>query len=110
MSIVQSPENRIEFKQLIQQNKHKIIIVKASAKWCGPCNASSMYVIDEFNNTHTTNKLLINVNIDKQSDVATFLKIRKIPTLISYKDGYPDQVIQSAEKNVIRSFFTKAFV
>lgn len=109
MSIVQSPETRIEFKQIIEQNKHKIIIVKASARWCGPCRTSSNYVINEFNNMRTSNKLLINVNIDDQSDVATFLKIRKIPTLISYKDGYPDQVTQSAEQQVIRNFFAKAF-
>ncbi len=39
MSIVESPNTRSEFKNLIKYNKDKVIFVKYTADWCGPCKS-----------------------------------------------------------------------
>ena len=49
-NIVECPELRGEFTQLIKQNANKVVIVKASASWCGPCKRSAPYFKECFNN------------------------------------------------------------
>ena len=110
MTTIMCPKTRQEFKQLIASNDKKIVIVKASAKWCKPCRDCHDYVIEQFNNhKHDNGKLLIFLDIDDCRDVSSFLRIKRLPTLLSYKDGQPNQVVYGGGQNDINTFFRKSF-
>ena len=102
--IVDSPETRAEYKNLIAQNKSKTIVVKFYADWCGPCKNITDLVNELFGNL-SGNKMMILVNADKHRDVASFLKIRQLPTILSYKDGERDNVIMTSDEKEIKTFF-----
>lgn len=102
--IVQSPETRAEFKNLISANKSKTIVVKFYADWCGPCKRIKDLVDTLFNNLHG-DKLMIVVNADEQRDVASYLKIDRLPTIITYKGGERDNVIMTSDERELKSFF-----
>lgn len=109
MSIIECPQTREEFKKLIQINATKIIIIKGSASWCAPCNKCKPFVHELFDSMQTPNKIFIEVDVNKHSDVATYLKIRKLPTLLSFKDGMPYQATFGASEDIITTFFKKSF-
>ena len=102
--IIESPETRAEYKNLIAQHKGKTIVVKFYADWCGPCRNITDLVNELFGNL-SGNKLMILVNVDKQRDVASSLKIRQLPTILSYKDGERDKVIMTSDEKEIKTFF-----
>ena len=102
--IVDSPETRNEFKTLIASNRNKKIIVKAYALWCGPCKRITDLVNESFEKL-SGNKMMILLNVDKQRDVSSFLKIKQLPTILSYKDGISDKVIVSSDETQIKNFF-----
>ena len=103
-NIVECPELRGEFTQLIKQNANKVVIVKASASWCGPCKRSAPYFKECFNNL-SKNKLLVQLDIDKQQDVCSFLKIRSVPTHIAYVNGEKQYINSSSSEESIELFF-----
>lgn len=107
MSVIHSPETRKEFKSLIENNPSYLIIVKAYAEWCNPCKIISNYVFDKFQNIQIENKILILLDIDNQKDVSSYLKIRALPTLISYKEGMKDNIVEGVNKEKIDYFFEK---
>ena len=102
--IVDSPETRNEFKSLIASNRNKNIIVKCYADWCGPCKRITDLVNESFEKL-SGNKMMIMLNVDKQRDVSSFLKIKQLPTILSYKEGIPNKVIMTSDESQIKSFF-----
>ena len=107
--VIKSPPDRNSFKQLINDNKDKGIVVKAHAKWCKPCKQITPYVYSFFNQLDTSQKLLIDLDIDECKDVASYLRIRGVPTTLTYKNGDPCQVVIGANPKQIHSLFVKTF-
>lgn len=104
--------NRDEFKQFLSENAGRLVILKAYADWCAPCKRVSPIVDSEITglvNEHGADKVrFLEINIDEDSDVASFIKIQKLPTMISYIEGQPTHVIVSANEQEIREFFKKS--
>lgn len=98
----------IEFKELIINNKINavevfkkeinnpgLIVVKFSAKWCGPCNAYTP-TFDAVAKANPEVKIddktsiavkYYAIDIDEYQTVAFFCKIRPIPAVFFYKNG-----------------------
>ena len=76
-----------EFDQYLQS--HKIVIIDASAAWCGPCKAISPFFekhADE--NEHMTDKVaFIKFDTDDIPNLAQELGIRSLPTFFVFEDG-----------------------
>ena len=104
---IDSPRKRKEFNQLVKINSSSLIIVKCYADWCGPCKNIKEYVYKKIEELNYSKKMLINLNIDEQSDVASFLKVRSVPTLITYYEGMPYNVCTSGTKQDIDLFFSQ---
>jgi len=104
--------DRTEFKQFLSENERRLVIVKAYADWCAPCKRVSPLVDNEImgliSEHGIDNVRLIQVNMDDDGDVAAYLKIQKLPTMISYIDGEPLHVIVTANESDIREFFKKS--
>lgn len=102
--------NRNEFKNYLLSNASKLIILKAYADWCAPCkrvapeiNGHIASLIQEHG---LDNVIFIQINIDDDSDIATYLKITKLPTLISYIGGEITHInISSSEKDIVDFFY-----
>ena len=85
---------------------HKIVIIKFTATWCGPCKRSLPLVTELFNQMPNSVSMIV-VDIDKGRDIASAMKIKSVPTMYNYIDGRPmDSVIGSQAGN-IASFFKK---
>ena len=104
--------DRTEFKKILSENTGNLVIVKAYADWCAPCKRVSPLVDNEImgliSEHGVDNVRLIQINIDDDGDVASYLKIQKLPTMISYIDGEPLHVIVTANESDIREFFKKS--
>lgn len=60
-------------------------ILKMSAEWCGPCQATKP-TFETFSTNHP-DIFCRDVNVDVEGDLAKSYEVRSIPTLIFLKDG-----------------------
>jgi len=104
--VVSNLSNRAEFKTFINKCKNKYVIVKASATWCGPCKRAAPFVRDMFIKL-PDGVSMVEVDLDAHEDLATYLRIRKVPTLISYVKGERTDEFQSSRPEDISIFFDK---
>ena len=71
MVVVDYLETRNDFKSFIEQNKNKLIIVKASATWCGPCKRIKNDFMSLYNQL-PSGVILIELDIDEADDALDF--------------------------------------
>jgi len=96
-------DDRKKFKEFIDKNRDKKIILKFYAEWCNPCKNINNIVFDMFNKIKGE-KILVNIDIDKLKNIKSYYKIVSIPTLITFKDGERDNIIMSGDKLEITEF------
>ena len=108
-------QNRSEIKNFLksEQVKNINIVLKFSASWCGPCNYSTLELRkaltqiqlnnDNDNDTYGLNNkkeiIILDIDVDKYDDIASYFKIRSLPTVISYFNGDPELVHNSMSEN-----------
>ncbi len=104
--------DRNDFKKFLAENAGCLVIVKAYAEWCAPCKRISPLVDNEVMGLigeHSADKVrFLQIDMDEDGDVAAYIKIQKLPTLVSYIDGQPTHVNVGADESEIRSFFKKS--
>ena len=87
-------------------NSNKFVIVKVSATWCGPCKRSSPCVESCWKKMPENVNMVV-LDADDCSDVCSYLKIKSIPTLITYINGNPHNYFVSSGDKEIINFFEK---
>ena len=104
--------DRNEFKKFLSDNTGCLVIVKAYAEWCAPCKRVSPLIDSEINGLVSEhgadNVKFLEIDIDEDADVATYIKIQKLPTMISYINGQPVHAIVTANEPEIKEFFKKS--
>lgn len=106
MIITNPPTQRDQFKCLLNEHRHKIIFVKFYADWCAPCEECQPAILEMFHRLNITNKLLIMVNFDKCRDVVRYYRVKSIPTLISFKDAEPHNIIVGVDQRKLQFIFS----
>ena len=101
---IKDVSTRDEFKKKLK--KGLVIIVKASAAWCGPCKKILPLVLELLDKMPENVKLL-EFDVDKDRDLATFFDIRQLPTFISYIGKDKMDVAIGGNEKTVRSFFQK---
>lgn len=69
--------------------EHKLLVADATAVWCGPCKQmdKTTWVDDKVVAWITKNAIAVQVDVDKDKELAKGLGIRAMPTLIVFKEG-----------------------
>ena len=93
-----------ELKMVVSQEKY--VVVKVTATWCGPCKRSKP-LVEKWLESLPESVLYVEVDADKGSEISNILRIRSIPTLLSYINGDPTDVYSGGSDDVINKFFTK---
>lgn len=96
-------KTRQELKNHVKN--HEVVIVKFKAEWCGPCKKVAPHIktlMDTFNKIN-----YVEVDVDDGSNIASYLKIRSIPTIISYVNGDIHEILSSSNTTDITNFFVK---
>ena len=93
-----------EFKKVLTPNK--ITILKASATWCRPCKEIASYVEELFYKT-PPNVQIVYLDVDEGLELFNHLKLRKVPTFISFVGNDKMDVYETANKVKIAQFFQK---
>ena len=96
-------KTRQELKNHVKN--HEVVIVKFKAEWCGPCKKVAPHIktlMETFNKIN-----YVEVDVDDGSNIASYLKIRSIPTIISYVNGDIHEILSSSNTSDITTFFVK---
>ncbi len=103
-------KDRNEFKQYVKDNRY--VMVKFSAEWCGPCKRIAPAFKNYFKSALSFNKdiKLILVDIDKDSEVSNLLRIRSVPTMVTYVNGVLEYSCNSSAENDVKQYFEKSIV
>ena len=73
-----------KFNELIQSSKP--VLVDFYAEWCGPCQIMKPRILDVAERMGDNVKV-IQINVDKEKELATRFRIASVPTLIIFKNG-----------------------
>ena len=95
---------RTEFQQVLRDDR--VTIVKASAPWCGPCKKIAGFV-DELFALMSSNVQLMKLDVDDNTEVSNYLRIRKLPTFISFVGKDKMDILEGADQEKVKRFFVK---
>ncbi len=97
-------DRRDDFKAFIRQ--HRFVIVKATAGWCGPCKRIRPLVDALFSELPSDVHMVV-TDVDKHSDLASYLRVRSVPSLYNFIDGCPQDSLAGADTKKVEAFFRK---
>lgn len=67
-------------------NKEVPVLVDFFATWCGPCKTLSP-ILDDLKKELGDKIYIVKIDVDKNLEIANYLQIKGVPTLILYKNG-----------------------
>ena len=73
-----------KFNELIQSPNP--VLVDFYAEWCGPCQIMKPRILDVAERMGDNIKI-IQIDVDKEKELATRFRIASVPTLIIFKNG-----------------------
>ena len=73
-----------KFNELIQSSKP--VLVDFYAEWCGPCQIMKPRLVDVAERIGENAKI-VQIDIDKEKELAERFRIQSVPTLIIFKKG-----------------------
>jgi len=78
----------MSFDDYLQMIKHpdKLVLVDFSAVWCGPCKILKP-IVHKVADRNSKKVALLDIDVDRNSAVASAMNIRSIPLLVLYKQG-----------------------
>lgn len=85
----------------------KIVLVDVFTTWCGPCKMLSP-VIDELADHYQNEVTISKIEADSNSDLASELNVKSVPTLILFKGGQEiDRQMGAKNKTQLISWISK---
>ena len=73
-----------KFNELIQSTE--LVLVDFYAEWCGPCKIMKPRILDVAERMGDNVKV-VQIDVDKEKELATHFRISSVPTLIIFKNG-----------------------
>lgn len=76
-----------DFEEKVVKSK-KPVVVDFFAPWCGPCQVM-LPKVDKLAEKFKEKVQIVNVNIEKDPEIASKYSVLSVPTLIFFKGGKP---------------------
>jgi thioredoxin 1 len=99
MGIINLDSNK--FKELIEKEKDKVIIVDFWAPWCGPCKMIAPVLEEIQEDFKDKNVIVTKINVDENHDIVAHFQIRSIPTVMFIKNKTIEKVVIGANPRQI---------
>lgn len=93
-----------EFNEIVK--KHKYVIVKVEADWCGPCQRIKPLFLKLVNELPTSVAIII-INMDHSPELKRKFRITSIPLLFNVINGVVQDILNSSNPKDIKSLFLK---
>ncbi|NQV98324.1 MAG: thioredoxin [Rhodospirillales bacterium] len=92
---------------VIEESKHRPVIVDFWAPWCGPCKTIGP-VLEKLVTQAGGLLMLAKINVDENQEIAAQMRVQSIPAVFAFKDGQPvDGFTGAVAESQIRSFIEK---
>lgn len=76
-------QNLTHFKESLEEAKDKLIFIKATATWCGPCKRIQPFFLKLVREWQQTIPIVVlEFDVDEAHDVATLLRANQIPNFL----------------------------
>ncbi len=105
--IIDNLITREEFVDFISKNDY--VIVKCSAKWCGPCQRIKRTVHNLFEKMDIK-CMMVEIDVDESPAIASALKIKVLPTFINFIKGEQQDIYPTADATKVKEFFQKTYM
>jgi len=101
-----SVEDEKDLKSKIEQNK--LVFVKFSAKWCGPCKMIQPDY-DRLARDYIGKAIFLTADVDEIEDSQFVQGVRGLPTFKCYVNAKHVSSLSGAEKDVLKIFVSTGF-
>lgn len=98
-------KNDTEYKEILSTNPDKVIFVKASAKWCGPCKMIAPHFARHAG--EHDNAVFVSVDVEECPDTAAELQVSAMPTFFAFKGGELQETFSGANRNKLDDLVKK---
>ena len=93
--------NSSEFSKIVNDKKHKLVIVDFYATWCFPCTMMAP-VMERMAERNASIKFA-KINVDDAGDLANQYEISSIPCIIFFKDGEEvDRIVGNIGEDILK--------
>jgi len=86
--------------------KHKVLVVKVEATWCGPCQRMKPLFVEHVNNLPISVCIVI-IDLDQSPELKRYFRVQSVPLLLNIVDGEVMDVTNSGRFEDVDSFFKK---
>lgn len=86
--------------------KHRVIVVKVEASWCGPCQRMKPLFAENVNNLPIEVAVVI-IDLDQSPELKRYFRIKAVPLLLNIVSGEVQDVTNSGNFQDVNSFFKK---
>lgn len=93
-----------DYKRFVADNS--VVIVKASAKWCGPCKTIQPFFMEKISELPLGVSVMF-IDINDAPSLSRKLSIRAVPCIMSIVNGQPCDVVIGANTDKIGNFINK---
>jgi putative thioredoxin len=94
-------------ERVIEESKHRPVVVDFWAAWCGPCRTLGP-VLEKVAEEHRGEFLLAKLDVDANPFVSSQFRIQSIPNVWAFVDGRPvDQFIGAYPEPAVREFIER---
>jgi thioredoxin 1 len=93
-----------EIEEVIK--KHKIIVVKIEATWCGPCQRMKPLFAENVNKLPNSVAVVI-IDLDQSPELKRYFRVQAVPLLLNIVDGEVKDITNSGNFEDVNSFFKK---
>jgi thioredoxin 1 len=95
--MLESITTKEQFSDIL--NKHRFVVLKFSAPWCGPCRVIAPKIVKL--SEQYPNVKFFEVNADEASELISQFNIAALPTIMVFREDKVTATIQGAKMNDI---------